>query len=316
MCLTLAAIVPAGVGGLGPHPAPLRSYGAGLVRAAEVVRADSDAAPGGGSIILLHGHRTARAVVLFHGFTNSPRQFRQLAAALHRDGDNVFVPRLPAQGLAGATARTLSHLTATALRNAGDEAVDLACALGDTVVVLGISLGGDLAAWTTQFRPEVRRAVVVAPALGLAHVPSFLATPVMNLALRLPNYSHVQPPDPLRPDRTLGWSTRAVGQMLLFGAAVQQAARSHAPAARDIRLVLNANDHTVSRRAIDELAGDWSAHGAVVRMYEFPTALKLRHDVIDPDEAGADTAVTYPVLRALIDGKAPPAGSVRRLTPN
>src|SRR5258705_498785 len=93
MCLILAAIVPAGVGGLGPHPAPIRSYGAGLVRAAEVVRADSDAAPGGGSIILLHGHRTARTVVLFHGFTNSPRQFRQLAAALHRDGGAGHSPR-------------------------------------------------------------------------------------------------------------------------------------------------------------------------------------------------------------------------------
>jgi esterase/lipase len=310
VCLGLAAIVPIGVGALGPQRAPIRGYEAGLARAAQVVRADSDAARGGGSIILLHGHRTPRVVVLFHGFTNSPRQYRQLAAALYRDGDNVFAPRLPAQGLAGATAHTLSRLTARALRDAGDRAVDLSCALGDTVVVMGISLGADLTAWTAQFRPEVDRAVIVAPALALARVPSLLATPAMNLALRLPDYSDVEPPDPLRPDRTLGWSTHAVGQMLLLSAAVQRAARRHAPVARDIRLVVNANDRTVSRGAIDELAAHWIAHGAKVRMYEFPASLKLPHDVVDPDEPDADTAATYPVFVALIHGTAPTVPTV------
>ncbi|MDQ6768517.1 MAG: hypothetical protein M3Z54_00825 [Gemmatimonadota bacterium] len=79
---------------------------------------------------------------------------------------------------------------------------NLAIGLGDTVVVLGLSLGGDMATWTAQFRPEVYRAVIVAPTLGLAHMSSIVATPMMNLTLRIPNYSKNDPADSLRPDRT------------------------------------------------------------------------------------------------------------------
>ncbi len=262
---------------------------------------------------MVHGSRTPRAIVLFHGLTNSPRQFRKIADTLYDRGNNVFVPRLPEHALRGANAEDLGRVTAEALRDAADAAIDLATGLGDTVVVLGLSLGGDMAAWTAQFRPEVYRAVIVAPALGLANIPAVVATPMMNLTLRIPNYSKIQRPDALRPDRTLGWSTRAVGRMLRFGAAVRRAADKGAPAAGDIRVLVNGSDRTVSREAIDELAWQWSAHGGRVSMFEFPGSLRLPHDVVDPDEATANTSVTYPVLLALIYGTTPPANLARRL---
>src|SRR5450759_3877890 len=230
--LGLATALPTSVRSLGPHSKAARDYAAAMQLAKAFRRADTAAATGGESIILVHGTRTPRAFVLFHGLTNSPRQFRKLAATLYDSGDNVFVPRLPQQALRGADADDLGRLTAEALRDVGDAAIDLASGLGDTVVVLGLSLGGDVAAWTAQFRPEVDRAVIVAPTLGLAHVSSIVATPMMNLTLRVPNYSKNAPPDSLRPDRTLGWSTRAVGQMLRLGAAVRRAADKRAPAAR------------------------------------------------------------------------------------
>lgn len=135
----------------------------------------------------------------------------------------------------------------------------------------------------------------------------------MNLTLRIPNYSKIQRQDTQRPDRTLGWSTRAVGQMLRFGAAVRRAADNSAPAARDIRVLVNAIDGTVSREAIDELARQWSARGGRVSMFEFPASLRLPHDVIDPDESTANTSATYPVLLALLYGATPPANLARRL---
>ena len=39
------------------------------------------------------------AVVLIHGFTDSPRQFAELADSLYAAGDNVLVPRLPHHAL-------------------------------------------------------------------------------------------------------------------------------------------------------------------------------------------------------------------------
>jgi carboxylesterase len=313
--LSLATALPTSVRSLGPHPRPARDYEAATQLAPVLQRADTAAAIGGESIMLLHGRRTPRAIVLFHGLTNSPRQFRQLAATLYDCGDNVFVPRLPQHALRGADAEVLGRLTAEELRDVADAAIDLARGLGDTVVVLGLSLGGDVAAWTAQFRPEVYRAVIVSPALGLGHVSSAVATPMMNLILRIPNYSKNQAPDTLRPDRTLGWSTRAVGQMLRLGAAVRRAADKGAPMARDIRVLLNAHDRTVNRAAINELVAQWSATGGSVSMFEFPDSLRLPHDVMDPDEATGNTGATYPVLLALLYGATPPANLARHLLP-
>ncbi|MGZ3332366.1 MAG: alpha/beta hydrolase [Gemmatimonadaceae bacterium] len=277
---------------------------------------DTVVAAGGEPIVLVHGHRTPRAFVLFHGLTNSPRQFKRLAAILYESGDNVFVPRLPHHALRGASSAELGQLTAESLRNAADAAIDVGSGLGDTVVVLGLSLGGDMAAWVAQFRP-VNRVVIVAPALGLSHMSSTVERLLMNLMLRLPNYSRKGGPNTLRPDRELGWSSRGVGQMLRLGAAIRRAAEKHAPKARDIRVLVNANDRTVNRHAIDELVGLWSAAGRHVSMFELADSLRLPHDIVDPDELTGNTKVTYPVILALLYGSTPGASlGARVVTPH
>src|SRR5438552_4710154 len=179
LSLGLAAVVPTRTRSLGPHPNPAHDYAAAMQLAAAFQRGDSMAARGGESILLVHGARAPRAVVLFHGITNSPRQYHQLAAVLYESGDNVFVPRLPNQALAGGDADTLAGLRSAALRDVADQSLDIAAGLGDTVVALGLSLGGDMAAWVAQFRREADRVVVVSPALGLSRVESYLQAPVM-----------------------------------------------------------------------------------------------------------------------------------------
>jgi carboxylesterase len=131
----------------------------------------------------------------------------------------VVVPRLPWHGLKVAVSN-LAKMTADALRDVADASVNIASGLGDTVIVVGVSLGGNVAAWVAQCRP-VYRSVIASPALGLSHLSTTLQTPTMNLMLRVPNYSASDPPDTLRPDRTLGWSTRGVGEMLKLGTAVR-----------------------------------------------------------------------------------------------
>jgi carboxylesterase len=301
-----AIVWPTSVNTLGPHPKPARDYESAIKLAAAFQQSDSAAATGGESIIFVHGHRTPRAFVLFHGLTNSPRQFTKLAATLSDSGDNVFVPRLPEHALRGATSSDLGRLTAESLRNVADAAIDIASGLGDTVVVLGVSLGGNVAAWTAQFRP-VSRVVILAPALGLSNISTVLETPIMNLILRVPNYSKKEEPDTLRPDRELGWSSRGVGQMLRLGTAIRRAADNHAPAAHDVRVLANAHDHTVNREAVDELVEHWSAAGGHVTMLELADSLRLPHDIVDPDERTGNIKVVYPVILALLYGSTPPA---------
>ena len=290
---------------LGPHPHPSENYAAAMKRVGVLQLADAVAAPAGESIVLVHGKPTARAIVLFHGFTNSPRQFQRIAEILYERGDNVIAPRLAYHGLRDGTVHELANLTAEQLRDHADTAIDIARGLGDSVVVAGLSLGGSLAAWSAQFRPEVTRAVPISPALALAHVPPLPDPVLLGLVMHVPDHTRSGAPDSFRPDRTSGWSTHAIGQMVRFGLAVRVAAGAHAPAAREIRMLLNAHDHTVSRARNLELAECWSAAGGNVTVWEFSNSLHLPHDLVDPDEPFGNIAASYPVILALINGLEP-----------
>src|SRR5215208_1454802 len=117
---------------------------------------DSIAAPGARTILLTHGSPTARAIVLLHGLTDSPGQFEALARRLHDDGNNVFVPRFPQHGVRGGDVRTLSALTVAELRAFADSVTSASAGLGDSLVIVGLSMGATVAAWIAQ-RREVWR---------------------------------------------------------------------------------------------------------------------------------------------------------------
>ena len=266
---------------------------------------DSVAVPEARSILLTHGSRVPRAAVLLHGVTNSPRQFRPFAERLYADGFNVYVPRLPHHGERTGGAKNIERMTAEELRTLGDVSVNVGKGLGDSVIVVGLSAGGTIAASIAQQR-DVERAVVIAPALELASVPSALSQPLIGLAVRAPDITRREAPDRDARDREPGWTTRGIGQMLRLGVAVRDASRDHRPAARAVIFLLNANDRTVKARPALELAARWASRGTSVNVYEFPDSLRLAHDVIDPRERGADTAAVYPVLDALVNGSLPP----------
>ena len=310
----LAALVPTGTGDLISHASPARDYADAVDRALGQQRVDDTlAAPGGRSILLTHNRRTARAVVLLHGFTNSPRQFQEFAGELFAAGDNVYVPRLPHHAERHGTAVTLAGLTAEELRACADAAIDIAAGLGDSVIVVGLSAGGTMAAWIAQYRGDVRRSVIIAPTLGIARVPSGLATPLMNLALRLPNLTLKDPPDPARPDRELGTASQAIAQILRLGKAVRRVADHTPPRAHEIVFLMNAHDHTVKLAPVLELARTWSESGAAVSLYELPDSLGLPHDVVDPSQPNSKADVLYPVFEALTHGERPPTRSLRRI---
>jgi alpha-beta hydrolase superfamily lysophospholipase len=304
----LAAFTPTRLGDLLAHPAPIRDYAAAVARVNELqMSEDSIVAPGGASILLTHGYRTPRVVVLFHGLTDSPLQYAPLAQRLFEEGDNVFVPRLPHHAERAGNVKSLSRLTAQELRDLGDLSVDVARGLGDTIIVSGLSAGGTLAAWVGQYRGDVQRVVLVAPALGVTHVPSLLHGAVLRLALRVPNVTRASPRDSTEPDREPGWATHAVAQTLKLGVAVRDAAARHPAAVHELTVLLNAHDHTIANGAAVDLANRWQRHGALTSVYMLPDSLLLPHDVIDPRHPGSNVGAVYPVVDALLAGKRPPA---------
>lgn len=266
-------------------------------------------APGARSILLTDGAPTPRAIVLLHGLTDSPRQFERLAYLLYGDGYNVYVPRLPEHGLRGRNVRVLSKLTAAKLRSAADSITTEAMGLGDSVIVVGLSMGGTMAAWIAQER-EVQRVVLVAPAIEPGRIPSMLDRPLIGLADRLPAISRRSPADSARPDREPGFDLQAAAQLFSLGLSVLHGADVRAPRTQHMVLLVNAADRTVKASAAESLARAWARHGAAVAVYELPDSLRLPHNIIDPLHGRVGGDAVLMLLRALAYGQ-PPGPLVR-----
>lgn len=250
--------------------------------------------------MLTHGHQVARAAVLWHGLTNCPAQFAQFGQLLHARGYNVLIPRLPLHGLVDQMSGVLKDLTAEQLRAHGDAGVDLARGLGDELTVVGLSGGGVLAAWAAQFRPEVVKAVVIAPSLGIVASPTFGNGPATKVMLRLPNFYAARTEENIRmssPYVHYQRSSRGSAEFCRLGVAVMKAARRQMPAARSVLVVTNAVDTVVSNGLIQRLVRRWQARAPErVEVYEFPADHYLPHDLIDPLNKLQQTAFVYPLL--------------------
>ncbi|MGA9945727.1 MAG: alpha/beta fold hydrolase [Candidatus Cybelea sp.] len=253
--------------------------------------------------LLERGAETPLAVVLLHGLTNNPAQYARFAPLLHERGVNVFVPRFPRHGHRDRLTTRTAEVTAEMLLDAAAEAVDIGCGLGSRVAVLGISLGGVLAAHVGQFR-AIDRAVPVAPIFALPHLPYWLSRLAQRIALTLPNaflwwdprVRADAPPATAYPR----FSTRALAQMLRIGDAVDAAARRRPPLAAHIVTLVNRNDPAVNNAVTKRISEFWSrrkpAGVEYVELMDLPTL----HDIVDPGQPQACTEVVYPkLLRAL-----------------
>lgn len=308
LALGLAAVVPMGAGDLRPRPHPAKNYAEAVDRARRLIAADdSVVAEGGASILRAHGYRTPRAVVLLHGFTNSPKQFEGLADSLYAAGDNVIVPRLPRHAVRGKTVRELSSLSAGELCRAADTGVDIAAGLGDSVVVLGLSIGGTLALWSAEHRNEVRRAVIIAPPFDVTAVPQILERPLVNLSSHVPNVSRRSSPDSTRPDRLPGWASHALAQVIRLGMAVRHDADQATSMSPELLFLVNAHDHTVKTAPVLDVARAWHRRGAPASVYEIPDSLGLPHNIVDPRDAPPNLEAILPLMQRLAHGDDAPS---------
>jgi esterase/lipase len=299
------ALIPVGTKGLGAEPDPATTYRAAVDRYERISAGEQDVRPECRSRLLTGGERAKRVVVLFHGLTNCPRQMVELAERLHADGATVLILRAPDHGLRGDVGK-MGSVDAKEFRDYADDAVDIGSGLGDEVTVMGLSLGGMLAAWAAEERPEVDRAVVVAPALAVGGVPGFVADGFTNLFSRLPNLKlpsggtalpHAYPP---------AVATHPTAEMFRLGRYVEQKAGADAPRG-PVAVVINDNDKTISNDRAEKLVAAWRASGTRVTVVRLPKSLGLPHDVVDIAQPKGRTEVVYPVLVALAEGKPLPA---------
>ena len=102
----------------------------------------------------------AFGVLILHGFTGNPVSMRPLAEACAREGFSVELPRLPGHGTTIEEMMTTNWAdwSATALA-----AYDELAGRCDRVAVVGLSMGGGLAALVAESRPHVVGCVFINP---------------------------------------------------------------------------------------------------------------------------------------------------------
>jgi len=110
------------------------------------------------SRFLFQPKRPKRVCLFFHGFTAGPYQFLPMAEMFFRAGCNVLIPLLPGHGKAGQWNRNTPPPLPSDRAIYQDFAthwLQQAQALGDEVVIGGLSGGGAMAAWLAMQYPQV-----------------------------------------------------------------------------------------------------------------------------------------------------------------
>jgi pimeloyl-ACP methyl ester carboxylesterase len=267
-------------------------------------RDTSQVSAAGRTIALLHGQRTQRVTLLFHGLSASPTQFIELGRKLYERGQNVLVPRLPKHGYTDRLSDALAGLTAADLRSTALRSLEIARGLGEHVTVAGFSLGGLLTAWLAQNEP-IDLAVPVAPYMGLSLVPNRLAPRLARWALDRPNFFAWW--NPIQRERQMpehGYprvATHALAQAYEIAGELRDAAAQSAPRAKRIIAVTNSREAAVSNRAVRALVSLWKTQRLNgIDTYEF-VGLPISHDIVEPRKNPAIFERVYPILLKLLE---------------
>ncbi|MFD0785906.1 alpha/beta fold hydrolase [Micromonospora azadirachtae] len=242
--------------------------------------ADPDVRPECRSVVMSHGARTAKAVLLLHGYTDCPKQYAGLAKRYFDEGYNVWVPRAPRHGVTDELAH--AKLEATELVTYANDAMNLVAGLGDEVGVVGISGGGVLATWLAGRRPDaVRHLLLLSPFYqpNSAQAPGFVVKPTIVL------FGFHLLPDKIN---SAGFSYAALSQYLRIARNFDLDRRN--PQLLSVAVVTSANDDLIDHQeAVDVPRRIAAASDRPLAVHELPAELGIGHDIVDPDTLGDRT---------------------------
>lgn len=253
--------------------------------------------------LLDRGRRTDLAVVLMHGFTNHPGQYREFAPLAFERGANVLIPRFPEHGDRNRLTRRLKKMTAQMLIDTANEAIGAAFGLGERVRIMGISSSALLCVYFAQRCAQLDRAIAVSPEFAILDF-SRGATRAAELALRaLPNMFLWWDPRVKNGMHPLTayprFSTRALAETLRIADDVYACSKRQPFAAGGIDVVVNACDPAVNNAVTKQTVEQWNERRDGATYFEFGS-LPSNHDIIEPDNPKANTAAVYPKLLELL----------------
>lgn len=299
-------LMPWNISNLSSHPNPVQGYAEAIQR---VNHLRAEEPPGMNPVcqlqLMTHDKKVDQAIILVHGYTNCPQQFKELGQRFYDLGYNVLIMPLPHHGLADRMTETQAQLDAEELAAYADGAVDIAQGLGNHVIMMGISAGGVTTAWAAQNRSDIDLAVIISPAFGYKQIPTPMTAAVMNIYTLLPDEFVWWDPvlqTKITPEYAYPrYSKHALVQILRLGFAVQENARYSMPAAQKVVVVLNPADDSVNNPFTMTIVKNWQANGTNLTTFEFEQNLQLPHDIIDPSQSSQQINIVYPRLIELVN---------------
>ena len=231
-------------------------------------------------------------LLLLHGFSAGPWQWRPLAQRIAKLGWAAWAPRLPGHGLrradGEADARDLPRARDwRRYQTAAAAFASQAAASGLAVVPVGLSLGGAMALSLAR-RPgrPLAAVVLIAPLLRAATWRQRLPLTALRwsaslgasaLVDRLPFAWPERPPPWSRP----GHRRLTVGQLIAALTFARHARRALAPLPIPCQLITSAADDKVDTRLIRRrLAGGQ----APINAHHFPADQRVPHAMLTPEE--------------------------------
>ena len=291
------------------HPAPLPDYNAAVARV-QSIQARELALPGFNpelkTILLTHGNKTRQAVLWLHGYTAAPLLFKPLAELCFQNGFNALVPCIPHHGFKDRLSPEVSRIIATELACFTDEMIDLTRALGEAVIVGGLSMGAVMTCWAAQERADISTAIIIAPFLGARIIPAGLTKPLAYGMQLLPDIKQWWDPEKKElcdgPDYGYPWySTHSLGQILQLGSKAFAFGRRRPPAAAKIWVVINDHDESVNNKMIMRLGKTWQkSNTPQLKTFHFPDELGLPHDCISVEQPKGNTSLVYAELMRML----------------
>jgi len=299
-------------------PEPEESYEKAIEKFSALEKAESalPLRPEGRSRLLTQGYKTERVFVLLHGLTNCPEQFISLARILHASGANVVVPRARYAGFADRMNAVQGLQSGQDLLDQAAIGLDLASGLGDHLSLIGLSGSAVAAAWMAQNRDGIESVVLISPFFGVHGQPVALIDGICAVLTRAPNFYlwwNAKEREAIGPSYEYPrFGTRCIADTIELSRNVRHHLGSHPLRANRMAILTSACDKAVNCEQTNQLAAQWEqGNPGRVSIYEFPKALGISHDMIDPNKPDAKTQITYPKLLELLRVNSTMAGGLK-----